>query len=252
MENEAVCAICLTADRQRLTTRAISCFVEQTAPAWMLVYDTGETAYDLPAELAARSRETSHPIVVVRDQQARGHKIGKLRNDANQLASRADVLVHWDSDDWSAPERLEVQLQNVRQTGITSFMNMLFFKSDGWEHLDHKAHFGMAYEYDLAKCSPHNVIGTSLMYQRGIWESQPFNEFAQIGEDTEWSRRLSMTGVKAWRVEAVSNPRMIAEVHGGNSSYVYKLAFDDYQPAFRPEWRRAPEFDQFCWEKLYP
>lgn len=250
MENEAVCAICLTADRQRLTTRAIGCFVEQTAPAWMLVYDTGETAYDLPAELAARSRETSHPIVVVRDQQARGHKIGKLRNDANQLASRADVLVHWDSDDWSAPERLEVQVQNVNQGGITCFLNMLFF--DTRAHVNHASWpvDGVAYEYDLAKCGRRNVIGTSLMYKRSMWEHHPFNEDANIGEDTQWARELIVPGVR--RVEGVSIPRMIAEVHGGNSSYVYKLAFDDYQPAFRPEWRRAPEFDQFCREKLYP
>lgn len=251
MSEESVCAICITADRQRLTTRAIRCFVEQTAPAWMLVYDTGETAYDLPAELAARSRETSHPIVFVRDQQARGHKIGKLRNDANQIASRADVLAHWDSDDWSAPERLEVQLQNVSHTGVTCFLNMLFFDTRGAAY-----YFGRngvtaqasAYEYDLAKCGPRNVIGTSLMYKRSMWEHYPFDENANIGEDTQWARGLP----KVRRVEGVSIPRMIAEVHGGNSSYVYKLAFDDYRPAFRPEWRRAPEFDQFCREKLYP
>ena len=251
--SESVCALCLTADRQRLTDRAVKCFLDQTAPAWMLIYDTGKTPYDLSAELAQRSRETGHRIVIAYDKLARTHKIGRLRNDAIQLTGTSEIIVHWDSDDWSDPRRLEVQLANIKQTGVTCFLNMLFYDTRALQiqmmmqpSLPGSV-LGDAYEYDTAKCGPRNVIGTSLMYRRCIWESHPFNQNAVIGEDTQWARMITTR-----RVECVSAPLMIAEVHGGNSSYVYKLAFDEYQPAHRPEWRRRPEFDQFCREKLYP
>jgi DnaJ-class molecular chaperone len=46
-------------------------------------------------------------------------------------------------------------------------------------------------------------------------------------------------------------PMLIAEVHGQNSSSSYAV-FDNYKPHVNPEWRRAPEWDDYCRGKLYP
>ena len=237
MSTPSVCCLMLTADRQRLTDRAVRCFASQTYEnSWLLIYDTGAAPYELPRMLP---REISSRIVVVHAQSTARRTVGTLRNEAIEMAGKAAVIAHWDSDDWSAPERLAIQvpaLQMHASFRAVGFHNMLF--------LDARAGLGRAWEYDHRRGD--RAIGASLVYWRKTWERQPFNEAKMVGEDTEWHQIVPTRGLNG-----VAEPLLIAEVHGANTSGVYSV-FDNHQPATQPEWRRAPEFDVYCREKLYP
>jgi hypothetical protein len=235
MSAPSVCCLCLTADRQVFTDRAVRCFESQSYEnCWMLIYDTGIEPYKL---------EGVHPLIVTMYRRgSRGHAIGALRNEAIELARNADIIAHWDSDDWSDANRVTAQVAELENSGncwVTGLQNVLF--------LDTRA-ASQAWEYDCAR-SHHSVkvIGASLMYRREAWEIKQFDPHRSGGEDREWEKHQ-----RVQRLQGVAPaPLLIAEVHGANSSGVYSV-FDHHQPAFQPEWRRAPEWDSYCRERLYP
>lgn len=258
MSAPSVCCLLLTADRQRFTDRAVKCFLSQTYEnSWLLIYDTGEVPYQLPMGI------DSHRIVQCYVKPHTKRNIGALRNEAIDMAGGAEVIAHWDSDDWSAPHRLEVQLAAMESGPlVTGFHNLLFLNTqmgacftpmsgknrcEAWE-----------YDYKVQQVGSMNakVLGTSLVYRREVWKAMPFNEHKQSGEDTEWTKILTvkqLNGVSMY-VESerfYEKPLMIAEVHGSNTSGVYRV-FDNHNPVHNPEWHRAPEWDAWCRERLYP
>jgi len=224
----------LTADRQTFTERALRCFLAQTYFSRRLfILDNGVKPFELPAWGCS-------PLVNYVHLRRTNETMGHLRNLACQLiGDRADIIAHWDSDDWNHPERLAVQV-NVLETngaGATGFHNLLFLDSRQ----------GRAWEYDHKRTD--RVLGTSLMYRRSRWQAFPFDEHKPVGEDTDWHKRVPVLGTNG--VTGTLEPLLIAEVHGGNTSGVYTV-FDRHMPAEQPEWRRAPEWDDFCKKRLYP
>lgn len=249
MTASSVCCLCLTADRQRFTDRAVKSFLSQTyAGAWLLIYDTGQEPYVLPPAV------DSSRIVLCYCRPATKRNIGALRNEAIDMASRADVIAHWDSDDWSAPERLAAQIRALENGSLVAgFHNLLFLdarrpKCFGPEHAQ-----AWEYDYKLLSSIPSSpkVVGTSLLYRREAWERLPFNEHKQSGEDTEWTKAQEVVQLNGVTRLDAPGPLMIAEVHGDNTSGVYKV-FDQHNRAHNPEWRRAPEWDAWCRERMYP
>lgn len=240
MSTPTVCCICLTADRQRLTDRAVGCFLDQTFPgAHLLIYDTSEPGH---AYLPSLYRDYGKRITLVRET-APKRTIGQLRNRACDIAKRSDILVHWDSDDWSAPERLVRQVKELERGPAVGYHNLLF--------LDTREGNRFAWEYDFLRGSRRQVLGTSLAYWRHTWEDNPFNEAKHNGEDAEFCAHVRPKASNGVAPLGGGPPLLIAEVHGGNSSSVYDV-FDSHKPAHQPEWRRAPEWDVFCKERLYP
>lgn len=244
MSTPSVCCICLTADRQKLTERAVRCFLNQTYPyRELLIYDTGAVPFDLPAELGDPQG------IVVRNVHLKGHSIGALRNEAIDM-TKSDLIAHWDSDDWYAPERIERQVEAATfGPTVIGFHNALFFDTRMFGSFVpvNVTQRRDAWEYDCTRSGLGKVIGSSLMYHRDAWVKRPFNEHLHTGEDNDFERRFHVQRLQG----IVPSPLMIAEVHGANTSGVYGV-FDNHSPAFQPEWRRAPEWDAFCREKLYP
>ena len=247
MSAPSVCCLLLTADRQRLTDRAVQCFLDQTfTGARLLIYDNGEKEYEF-------LRPVNQRVTIVRNPSARGHKIGALRNEAIDMV-KAEIIVHWDSDDWSAPERVSKQIAVMAASPVaaTGFHNLLFLDTrvaqypdpmyKAWEHDYHK--FG-GYNAN----SPH-VAGTSLAYWRETWQECPFSETVRY-EDPAWCKLVQVHAVNGVGTPGHDHPLLIAEVHGGNMSSAYAV-FDAHQPHINPEWRRAPEWDEYCRERLYP
>jgi glycosyltransferase involved in cell wall biosynthesis len=56
--------------------------------------------------------------------------VGALRNYGNTQAS-GEVLINWDEDDWSAPNRISFQVQRLTDTrrALTGFHNICFYNT---------------------------------------------------------------------------------------------------------------------------
>ena len=227
MSLPSVCAIMLADGRQAMVERAIGSFARQTYPgAWLLIYDTGRPLLDL--ELGDRMMHAkSGPFD--------GKNIGRLRNQAAELAREADVLIHWDSDDFSHPARLAEQVEALQGYRVTGYHSMLF-----WDETKRQC-----FRY---KGAPNFLIGTSLCYWRETWKATPFPEL-NAGEDTAWQKGLRKHAVSSIDKE----PRMIASIHASNTTCKVVYDLDRKTGAMkphRPEWTRAAEWDAHCAEVM--
>jgi hypothetical protein len=181
-----------------------------------------------------------------------------------------DIILHWDSDDWSHPNRIAEQVALLESSGkqCVGYRDMLFWRlcpgcwtGNSWLPLCPKCcpHCkglgGEAWLY--ANRQPTYCLGTSLCYWRSVWEAKPFPDLPKgkgsTGEDTQWLQGLDSLGVSsvasqdvagapAWQtqVEAKDQPRMIASVHGANTMPYDARLFAS------PEFRRTPEWDELC------
>lgn len=246
-QKPTVWCLCLTADRQEFTTRAILSFNAQSyKKSWMMLFDSGMEMYKPPAGLDM-SR-----VAHCRRRYSSSQTVGALRNEAIALIPPLVVVAHWDSDDYSHPERLAVELDCLEGgmgNEVVGFHNLLFFDNRIAQLVKGK---GAAWEYDykrLKQAGPSaKVIGTSLMYFREVWQRRPFTTLKTSGEDTDWTKQLNVTALNGVATEY--GPLMIAEVHGRNTSGVYQV-FDKHDPRINAEWRRAPEYDSLCAGWLY-
>ena len=107
-----VSCLCVTRARVRMLKRAVRCFAAQTygRKELIIVYhaDDRETT-TLVASLAHDSS-----IRGVEAQAAGTQTLGELRNLSVSQA-RGEYVAQWDDDDWYAPERLEAQMNALRQ-----------------------------------------------------------------------------------------------------------------------------------------
>jgi glycosyltransferase involved in cell wall biosynthesis len=253
-----------------MTRQAIASFRAQTYPAKrLLVFDTGKSP--MLADLADNNEQSAPEWYAQRGAKF-GDTIGSLRNQAATfpMAHDADIICHWDSDDWSHPNRISEQVALLHASGAecVGFNEMLFWREPTsefreTEHLDtctcgtcgpgkrtvitgiHS--LGEAWLY--TNRSATWALGTSLCYWRRTWERAPFAAL-NSGEDTEWFNRVKVMAthsfVTPFRIaEGVRNePRMVARIHAGNAG----------NPAYWPEemathphhWRRVPEWNDYC------
>jgi hypothetical protein len=191
----------------------VQSFLSQTYEnSRLLIYDTGIKPY-------AMDRLASGRIELARSENAPRRTIGALRNEANLwVCANArddgpDILIHWDSDDWSAPHRIEeqVRLLQASNADIVGYNDLLFWDSLKleawmWRHADHK--------------SP---VGTSLCYWRKYWETHPFTA-TSAGEDrlfTLGQRTSACTSLQSYGdnpdQQGSWRPMLVAELHGGNT-----------------------------------
>lgn len=232
--NPSVCAVCLTADRQKMTERAVTCFLGQKYyNASLLILDTGTQAFDLSRLILTKFERRR--IVVIRADRSSSDTIGGLRNLANGFI-KSDIIAHWDSDDWSHSKRLFEQVQQLTEgqaKGISAvgYHDMLF-----WERAS-----GEAWAYHSSDRSM--VLGTSLTYWRSAWEETPFPE-KHIGEDGAWVRQVKRWAFPSYDYEPDGRqPLMVAEVHGSNtSSRIHR----NLKPPDDRQWIRQPAYDGLC------
>jgi glycosyltransferase involved in cell wall biosynthesis len=126
---------------------------------------------------------------------------GKKRNLVNAIAS-GKWICHFDDDDWSAPERIEYQMDRLRVMGsiITGFGRMLF-----WDCLKNRALF-------YKSGTKGYVCGTSLMYSKKLWEGHPFKN-KQVASDNDFVYPI------AKQISASSEFRyMVARIHKSHTS----------------------------------
>lgn len=191
-----VVCICPTRDRPQFLHRARRCFESQTYPNKRLyVLKTGFPPFAFMT-------------------------IGNLRNTMCHAATDADIIAHWDDDDWSYPGRLADQVALLTpQVDCVGYRDMLFWNGEAW-HYQHP--------------EPDFCIGTSMMYWRRTWQWKAFRDTSE-GEDNYFQQGLttrSLPGILR------GQPNMIAEIHGRNT-------WGKIDPTTN-EFSRTPQWDQVC------
>lgn len=268
MNEPLAVAIILTKDRPEMAKRAVECFRQQTYQNKRLyIYDTGRT----PCTHSLPEGFPDFGIVYHRGLDE-GMTLGELRNRANWWGVRAtapsqpdaDILIHWDDDDWSQPNRISEQVALLQASGkqVVGYRDMLFwrdtvppgvcanverivakFPAEALPLPDHlRLRGGEAWLYSSK--DPRYCLGTSLCYWRETWEKRPFKAISR-GEDKEFLRDRDTLGVSSivnpTRQNEPGTPRMIASIHSGNH-VVYDTSTS--------EWERVSEWDSYCRERM--
>lgn len=257
-----VACVCLTADRNQFLPRCVKSYLTQTYEnKSLLIFDNGagvkwEPLIPLPE------------IVVARADQFRGKTIGALRNAANELVAGADIIAHFDVDDFSHPYRLaeQVNLLQASRADVVGYHDMLMWahrpateaqvygiKSQKVIDCVEEAHL---FHYDGPRAVNTYALETSFLYWRSAWERLKFPD-SNTG-DYQWLkdprvRCVSMSSVEeceecresgnAIRPAEFCAPRMIAEIHGSNT-------------VMRPDllgshnFTRVSEWDSYCRERM--
>ncbi len=129
--------------------------------------------------------------------------IPQKRNECCRLAN-GDYIMHWDSDDWSVPERMADQVRRLEESciSVTGYHAMLFheFESGQW---------GRYVGY------PMEPLGTSLCYRKDWWALNPFIETLNIGEDGAFAKQ-ARDAREILTAEGLG--MMVAGHHAGNTS----------------------------------
>lgn len=130
-----------------------------------------------------------------------GLTTGDMRNVCAQYA-RGTIICHFDSDDWSAPERVTDQVTRLGEHGVvTGYNSMLFYDMRD----------GRCYRWHFSQAPIRYVLGTSLCYRREWWRHHPFPSVS-VGEDI---RFFTQAQREANRL-VLSSPAegmMVARVH---------------------------------------
>lgn len=255
MSDPKVVAVMLIADRKELGEKAVACFRAQTYQnKRLIIFDTGKEAFRQEFQTGLPESwwwEESH-----------GRTIGELRNRAAEIppALDADIIVHWDSDDWSHPQRIEEQVELLKDgsAGCVGYSDMLFWRT--FQPTIQQLTVGVPRPSEawLWRGAQNRPIGTSLCYWRWIWEAHPFKALPigdSVGEDVDFVRRvdaiavtIAVTSDVYMPIRPFPNdrdcgqrlPRMIARIHAGNTSTGYG------QIESSSSWKRIAEFDAFC------
>jgi FkbM family methyltransferase len=129
---------------------------------------------------------------------------GAKRNIACEHAA-GELIVHWDDDDWSAPDRVEVQVRMLLESGadLCGQRELLFYEPAA----------NRAWRYSYPERARPWVAGGTMCYPREIWAHHRFPDVRQ-GEDTQfvWS-------VRGLRVQVITRDDLyVATIHPGNTS----------------------------------
>lgn len=239
---KTVCAVMLANGREEMVRRAVRAWRAQTYPAKrLLIWDTGELNQDLDTTGDADGEIAHIPAQAYRP----NITIGALRNEAISFWTEYPIILHWDSDDWSHPNRIAEQVALLEASGkeAVGYRDMLFWdstKAEAWLYTNR---------------NPQYCLGTSLCYWREVWQRNPFPD-TSAGEDTLWLRGVQSIGVEsstgtttlpasvmdAATSEGYDKPRMIASIHGGNTYARIERRAE--------EWKRVPEWDAHCREVM--
>lgn len=190
-----VSCIMPTADRPGFVAQAAGYFLRQSYPhRELIVVDDG-------AEPVAELLPEDSRIRYLRPSGRR--RIGAKRNLACEEA-RGDVIVHWDDDDWSGPDRLAVQVAALGQgrADVCGLDRVLFYDP----------HQRRSWRYTY-RASGSWVYGATLCYRKSFWRRHPFPD-VQIGEDNRFVRRC----VPERLAPHDDDGFFVALVHTGNTS----------------------------------
>ena len=184
-----------TYNRRQFVPQAIKYFLEQDYPSKELVIVDDGT--DNIKDLIPNDPQ----IICIQLQ--RKTSIGAKRNLAIE-SSNANIILHWDDDDWQARYRISYQVEQLllNNAEICGNDKLLFYD------LQNKQLWRYQYPAQKRKW----LAGGSLCYLKSFWQKHKFDDIS-YGEDTRfvWKRPLE---------NAIIHPDYkyyIAMIHSGNT-----------------------------------
>lgn len=209
-----VSCIMPTKARQRWAAQAVECFLAQTYPEKELIILDDPTDPSFPGGLYVPGR-------ILRFIAGGNGSIAQKRNNACGLAE-GQIICHFDSDDWSAPNRIADQVKRLEESGkaCTGYHSLLFHVAhDRWMKYEGHANY---------------AIGTSLCYLKSFWQQHPFRpgtDFPNVGEDNNFVSAAAKMGELA---SVDGGLMMVARVHEGQTNPTLRQMNDPMQQCYRP------------------
>ena len=123
--------------------------------------------------------------------------------------ARGEVIIHWDDDDWSAPERIAHQLAFMEKTGkpFVGYHAISFWDTNYRGPAENAPFCYIGTE-------PY-AAGTSQCYLRSYWEKSKFNDRMSLGEDSDFSQRAKSSGQLA---SCDGRQMIVARAHSDSTS----------------------------------
>jgi glycosyltransferase involved in cell wall biosynthesis len=161
-----------TRNRRRFVAQSIAYFLRQDYERReLIVLDDGEdrVADLMPADARVRYVPLDERLV-----------LGEKRNRACELAG-GEIVVHWDDDDWHAPNRLSYQVAELERHGaaLCGTGKVLYLEPASRR----------AWLYESPATRRRWISG--LGYRKDLWRENRFAHIA-VGEDTRfvWNPRI--------------------------------------------------------------
>ncbi len=286
--NPTVVAVMLANSRPEMVARAVKSFRAQTYENKSLwIFDTSETF-----EMLRDVQDPPQPfppagnVQIGYEPSFAGKSIGALRNEAINRALWPDIICHWDSDDWSHPNRIAEQVALLQSSGAecVGYDEMLFWKEPKDAEMDVSTFDGppksqpvkLPGEAWLYRSTlPNYAIGTSMCYWRETWERTPFALYddSKGCDDLYWFNGDPKRGVNPVKIVSASGIPAIPEcmvpkpIGGGrveltdplrafrenpeldlNPRMIASLHGGNTCAEIKPgvEWTRVPDWDSVC------
>ncbi len=243
MNQPLVACVMITNNRPQLAARAVRSFRAQTYQRKkLLIVNSG------PYPIETETSDLMEPCFVGIDTLT----IGGLRNHGNKYAmecygpsyDRPDILINWDDDDVSHPNRIASQVLQLQTTQIdrrTAGQGVYPAPAVGYKDLLWwNSVKGEAWLYDNG--SNHYCLGTSLCYWPETWRKHPFPN-SNIGEWPEAS--IGQFGFSSF---VDGEPMIIGEWHGKNGANAgtqpSRQPWEMEETHWSNVWKRVPEWDE--------
>jgi glycosyltransferase involved in cell wall biosynthesis len=192
MVNRLVSCVMPTKGRRSFIPAAIDCWMKQTyEPRELVVVDEGP---DLIEDLIPDDDRIQY---VIMDKQM---NLGAKRNLCCGLA-QGEIIVNWDDDDWSAPDRIAHQVAMLTEEKPVSGYGTLLF----WDTIKKQAK-------QYKAMIPGYVCGSSLCFMKSFWVIHKFPD-KQVASDNGFVYPI---------VQRITQSRdithMVARIHENHTS----------------------------------
>jgi glycosyltransferase involved in cell wall biosynthesis len=149
MTESLVSCLMVTRNRAALARRAVQCLARQTwARRELVIVDDGDEDYE-PMLAPFRPELTIHYHRIAPEP---GRRLGGLRNLSLELAG-GDYCVQWDDDEWYHPQRIELQMQALREHGADACVLKWTLM-----HIDSEEMFERPYRADVSDGTPGTIL----------------------------------------------------------------------------------------------
>jgi len=202
MDQPLVSCIMPTANRQKYIPLAVETFLQQDYPnKELVIIDDGKESV---SSLLPDDQQIKYYYSEIQK------SVGLKRNDACEK-SGGEIIMHWDDDDWHAPDWISQQVQFLLDSGadVSGIEHVNFFSvvtDTFWK--------GTA----LNRNNPHYpgwLNGATLIYRKSFWEKHPFKDL-KTGEDDDF---LKNSGAILYAHDYIDG--FVAVLHPKNTTVKY-------------------------------